>query len=38
MIKQDKPNKKPLYYYYVIAILVVMLLNALLFPSILQSA
>ena len=33
MIKQDKPNKKPLYYYYVIAILVVMLLNALLFPS-----
>ncbi|MCB6415078.1 ATP-dependent zinc metalloprotease FtsH [Faecalimonas umbilicata] len=37
MIKQDKPNKKPLYYYYVIAILVVMLLNALLFPSILQS-
>lgn len=37
MIKQDKPNKKPLYYYYVIAILVVMLLNALLFPSILHS-
>lgn len=37
MIKQDKPNKKPIYYYYVIAILVVMLLNALLFPSILQS-
>ena len=37
MIKQDKPNKKPLYYYYVIAILVVMLLSALLFPSILQS-
>ena len=37
MIKQDKPNKKPLYYYYVIAILVVMLLNALLFSSILQS-
>ncbi|MDO4338759.1 MAG: ATP-dependent zinc metalloprotease FtsH [Eubacteriales bacterium] len=37
MIKQDKPNKKPLYYYYAIAVLVVMLLNALLFPSILQS-
>lgn len=37
MIKHDKPNRKPLYYYYVIAVLVVMLLNALLFPSILQS-
>lgn len=37
MIKQDKPNKKPLYYYYVIAVLIVMLLNALLFPSIIQS-
>lgn len=37
MIKHDKPNKKPLYYYYIVAVLIVMLLNALLFPSILQS-
>lgn len=37
MMKEDKPNKKPLYYYYAIAVLIVMLLNALLFPSILQS-
>lgn len=37
MVRQDKPNKKPLYYYYIIAIFIVMLLNALLFPSILQS-
>lgn len=37
MINHDKPNKKPLYYYYVIAVFIVMLLNTLLFPSILQS-
>ncbi len=37
MIKHEKPNKKPLYYYYAIAVLIVMLLNALLFPSIIQS-
>lgn len=37
MIKQDKPNKKPLYYYYAIAVLAVILLNELLFPSIIQS-
>lgn len=37
MIDHDKPNRKPLYYYYAIALLVIMLLNALLFPSILQS-
>lgn len=36
-MKQDNPNKKPLYYYYVIAVVVIMLLNALLFPSIFQS-
>lgn len=37
MIKNDKPNRKPLFYYYAIALLIVMLLNALLFPSVLQS-
>lgn len=37
MIKHDKPNKKPLYYYYAVAVLVVMILNAILFPSVLQS-
>lgn len=37
MIKDDKPNKKPLYYYYAIVVLVVMVLNALLFPSMLQA-
>ena len=31
-----KPSKKPLIYYYFIVILIVMLLNALLFPAILQ--
>ncbi len=33
---EEKPSKKPLIFYYLIAMLVVMLLNALLFPSILQ--
>lgn len=37
MVHQEKPNKKPLYYYYVIALLIVMLLNALLFPAVIQS-
>lgn len=37
MINHDKPSKKPLYYYYAIAVVVVMILNALLFPSILGS-
>lgn len=37
MINNDKPSKKPLYYYYVIALVVVMILNALLFPSLMQS-
>lgn len=37
MINHDKPNKKPLYYYYAVTLLIVMLLNALLFPSILHS-
>lgn len=37
MINEDKPNKKPLYYYYAIAVIVVMLLNALLFPALVQS-
>ena len=32
-----KPNKKPLIYYYMVALLVLMLLNALVFPSILQT-
>ena len=32
-----KPNKKPLIYYYTIALIVLMLLNALLFPSLLQT-
>ncbi len=33
----EKPNKKPLYYYYAIAIVITLLLNALLFPAVLQS-
>ncbi len=32
-----KPNKKPLIFYYTIALIVLMLLNALLFPSLLQT-
>ena len=32
-----KPNRKPLIYYYTIALIVLMLLNALLFPSLLQT-
>ncbi len=32
---QQKPSKKPLVYYYMVALLVLMLLNALLFPSML---
>ena len=32
-----KPNRKPLIYYYTIAMIVLMLLNALLFPSLLQT-
>lgn len=32
-----KPNKKPLIYYYTIALLVLMLLNALVFPSLMQT-
>ena len=36
MINSDKPSKKPLVYYYVIAAIVLMLLNALLFPTLLQ--
>ena len=33
---QPTPPKKPLIFYYLIAMVVVMLLNALLFPSLLQ--
>lgn len=38
MIEKDSkaPPKKPLLYYYILAFLVIMLLNALLFPSLLQ--
>ena len=36
MIQSDKPNKKPLIYYYAVAMIVILLLNALLFPSLLQ--
>lgn len=36
MIQSDKPSKKPLIYYYVIAMIVLMILNAVLFPSILS--
>ena len=36
MIQSDKPNKKPLIYYYAVATIVILLLNALLFPSLLQ--
>jgi len=35
MIQSDKPSKKPLIYYYVIAMIVLMILNAVLFPSLL---
>ncbi len=38
MIEEGKkPNKKPLLYYYTIALIVLMLLNALVFPSLLQT-
>ena len=33
---QQKPSKKPLIFYYMVALLVLMLLNALLFPSMLS--
>ena len=36
MINSDKPSKKPLIYYYALATIVLLLLNALLFPSLLQ--
>ena len=36
MINSDKPSKKPLIYYYAMATIVILLLNALLFPSLLQ--
>ncbi len=36
MIQSDKPSKKPLIYYYVIAMIVLMILNAVLFPSLLS--
>lgn len=36
MIQSDKPSKKPLIYYYAVATIVILLLNALLFPSLLQ--
>ena len=36
MIQSDKPSKKPLIYYYAVAMIVILLLNALLFPSLLQ--
>ena len=32
----QKPPKKPLIFYYIIAMVVVMLLNALLFPSVME--
>ena len=35
--KDRKPPKKPLIYYYVIAMVVVLLLNALFFPSVLET-
>ena len=36
MIQTDKPSKKPLINYYVIAMIVLMILNAVLFPSLLS--
>ena len=36
MIQSDKPSKKPLIYYYAVAMIVILLLNALLFPTLLQ--
>ena len=36
MIQSDKPSKKPLIYYYVITMIVLMILNAVLFPSLLS--
>ncbi len=36
MVNSDKPSKKPLIYYYALATIVILLLNALLFPSLLQ--
>ena len=36
MIQSDKPSKKPLIYYYVIAMIVLMIMNAVLFPSLLS--
>ena len=36
MVQSDKPSKKPLIYYYAVATIVILLLNALLFPSLLQ--
>ena len=36
MIQSDKPSKKPLIYYYAVATIVILLLNALLFTSLLQ--
>ena len=35
--KDRKPPKKPLIYYYVVAMVVVLLLNALFFPSVLET-
>ena len=36
MIKSDQPSKKPLVYYALLAGLVLLLLNALVFPALLQ--
>ena len=33
---QQKPSKKPLIFYYMAALLILMLLNALIFPSMLS--
>ena len=38
MDSQNKTPKKPLIFYYLIAMLVLMLLNALLFPALLQTS
>ena len=38
MDSQNKAPKKPLIFYYLIAMLVLMLLNALLFPALLQTS
>ena len=38
-VKEDKkttPPKKPLFFYYIIALVILMLLNALLFPGLLE--